>query len=142
LNVKHSTTGTMPWANLLSVVLVSAAVGAWGCSKCASVAEHCQTDEHSLCHEEHGETNECHAQLAKLSDEDRKLAEAQGVCVVNPNNSLGCKGVPYKLTIEGRPVFLCCEHCQEVALRDPQATLAKVDGLLEKHSANLHKNTK
>jgi Cu(I)/Ag(I) efflux system membrane fusion protein len=63
------------------------------------------------------------ANLAKLSDEDRKLAEAQKYCAVLRNSVLGLMGKPVKLVIEGRPVFLCCPSCEEDAKADPDKTL-------------------
>jgi len=67
------------------------------------------------------------ANMAKLSEEDRKAAEAQKFCAVENGNRLGgSMGVPYKVMIEGQPVFLCCDGCEETALKDPKATLAKV----------------
>jgi hypothetical protein len=133
LNVGNSKTGNILWMNLLGVTLVSAALAAWGCSKGNSVADH---DDGA-----HRGSPAVQAQLAQLSDADRKLAEAQVFCAVNTGNELGCMGVPYKLTIEGRTVFLCCEHCADAALKDPAATLATLDGLLQKHSARLPKTT-
>jgi hypothetical protein len=63
------------------------------------------------------------ANLAKLSDEDRKLAEAQKYCAVLRNSVLGLMGKPVKVVIEGRPVFLCCPNCEEDAKADPDKTL-------------------
>jgi hypothetical protein len=71
------------------------------------------------------------AALAKLSAEDRKLAEAQRFCAVEEENLLGSMGKPVKLTIEGQPVFLCCAGCQAAAKADPKKTLAKVKELQE-----------
>jgi Cu(I)/Ag(I) efflux system membrane fusion protein len=143
----------MSWTDMLGVALVCAAVAAWGCSKDNKVAEldHDHDDDFCLCHADHDHDHAHHAHasledikehLAQLSVEDRKLAEAQAFCVVRKENALGSMGVPYKLTIEGRPVFLCCEHCKDAALQDPKATLATLDGLLQKHTANLQKNVK
>ena len=126
MSALNSKNGTRLWLSLLSVALVCVAVAAWGCSKGPGVAD---DGPHGLV-----TLNDIQARLAQLSDEDRKLAEAQGVCVVIPTNELGCMGVPYKLVIEGRPVFLCCEHCKDAALKDPQATLATLDGLLQKNT--------
>ena len=67
--------------------------------------------------------------LAKLSEEDRKLVEAQQFCPILPDNQLGSMGVPVKLMIDGQPVFLCCAGCKEQALDKPEETLAKVDEL-------------
>jgi hypothetical protein len=69
------------------------------------------------------------AALAKLSPEDRKLAEAQRFCAVEEENLLGSMGKPVKLVIEGQPVFLCCAGCQDTAKADPKKTLAKVKEL-------------
>lgn len=66
------------------------------------------------------------AALAKLSAEDRALAESQRFCPVLPDNRLGAMGVPVKVMIEGEPVFLCCAGCKDKALKDSTATLAKV----------------
>jgi hypothetical protein len=135
VNAENSQNSGMWWMNLMSVTLVSVAVAAWGCSQGNGVAEH----EHV--HHSDGTSKEIKAWLAQLSDEDRQLAEAQTFCVVNSDIELGCVGVPYKTTIEGRPVFLCCENCKNAALKDPKATLARLDGLLQKSSAKLQKNT-
>jgi hypothetical protein len=72
--------------------------------------------------------------LAKLSKEDRVLAEAQGYCAVNDDEKLGSMGVPQKILLkdkEGKekPVFLCCGGCKKTAQADPVATLAKVEEL-------------
>jgi hypothetical protein len=70
--------------------------------------------------------------LAKLSPEDRKLAEAQRFCAVQDEDRLGSMGTPLKLMIKGQPVFLCCKGCRKQALADPDATLAKVEELKKK----------
>ncbi|MCC7086727.1 MAG: efflux RND transporter periplasmic adaptor subunit [Pirellulales bacterium] len=67
--------------------------------------------------------------LAKLSTEDRKLAEAQKWCPVLAGSALGSMGAPVKLEIEGVPVFICCNHCKQKALANPQETLKKVEEL-------------
>jgi hypothetical protein len=48
--------------------------------------------------------------LAKLSPEDRALAEAQKTCPVT-GELLGRMGIPIKVTVEGRDAFVCCEGC-------------------------------
>jgi uncharacterized protein (TIGR03000 family) len=72
--------------------------------------------------------------LAKLSPEDRKLAEAQKYCAVQKGVRLGAMGVPFKTMIDGAPVFLCCESCLSRAQSDPARTLATVTELKEKSS--------
>jgi Cu(I)/Ag(I) efflux system membrane fusion protein len=68
------------------------------------------------------------AALAKLSRSDRKLAEAQDSCPVL-GSRLGEMGVPLKLMLEGRPVFLCCQGCERRARARPTAILDTVGRL-------------
>ncbi len=70
------------------------------------------------------------AALNELSEEDREVAKAQKFCAVEGEKGrLGSMGKPYKLVIEGQPVFLCCDGCEEDALKNPQETQAKVEKL-------------
>lgn len=71
------------------------------------------------------------AALNELSEEDRTLAKAQKFCAVAEKGRLGSMGKPVKIMIEGQPVFLCCDGCEEDALKNPQETLAKVEKLKE-----------
>jgi len=64
-------------------------------------------DETSESDEEQAEINEA---LAKLSLEDRALAEKQKICPVT-DEPLGSMGTPIKVTVEGREAFVCCEGC-------------------------------
>ena len=66
------------------------------------------------------------AALQELPPEDRKLAEAQRFCPVLTENRLGVMGKPFKVMVDGEPVFLCCEGCKDDALAKPAETLAKV----------------
>jgi hypothetical protein len=69
------------------------------------------------------------AELAKLGAADRKLAEAQKFCPILRKNRLGAMGAPFKTTIDGEAVFLCCGSCEEKAKADPKKTLATVEEL-------------
>ena len=69
------------------------------------------------------------AAIAKLPEDDRAAATAQKFCVVEDKSRLGSMGMPIKIMVEGQPVFLCCAGCEDEALKDPQATLAKVEKL-------------
>jgi hypothetical protein len=132
---------------LLAATILCAAVATWGCSKTAKLAD--AEHEHDCC-----EMADCHdhdhapsvdtikANLAKLSPADRKSAEAQGFCVIRTDHALGADGVPYKMTIEGHTVFLCCDHCKDVVLKDPNRALAQLDILLQQHRAHLPTNVK
>ena len=64
--------------------------------------------------------------LAKLSPEDRKLAEEQKFCAVMNHERLGGMGVPIKLEVKGEPIFVCCSGCKKKALSNPEETLANV----------------
>jgi multidrug efflux pump subunit AcrA (membrane-fusion protein) len=72
------------------------------------------------------------ANLARLSTEDRRLAEAQRYCAVMPDSLLGSMGVPIKVMVKGQPVFLCCKGCQDEALEKPDQTLSEAEKLRAK----------
>jgi membrane fusion protein, copper/silver efflux system len=69
------------------------------------------------------------ANLARLSPEDRRLAEAQRFCPVQQDNRLGSMGPPVKVIVQGSPVFLCCKGCEEEARDHPDQTLATLQKL-------------
>ena len=114
-----------------------------GCdSSVVPVAENVQTNTSSPVASELAEPAESDtkseaitAALAKLSPEDRQLAEAQRYCAVLTENPLGSMGTPFKLDVNGEPVFLCCAGCKSKALRDPEATLATVARLKAEHAS-------
>lgn len=72
--------------------------------------------------------------LAKLSEQDRAIAEKQRICPV-ANSLLGAMGPPIKVEVSGTSVFICCEGCRESLTNNPQKYLAileegaKGDGL-------------
>ncbi len=63
--------------------------------------------------------------LGKLPPADREAARQQALCPVT-DKPLGSMGVPIKLDVEGRPVFVCCAGCTAVIQKDPQAILKKL----------------
>lgn len=65
--------------------------------------------------------------LAKLPAADLALAEAQLFCPIVEGSRLGSMGMPVKLMLDGKPVFLCCKGCEDTARADAKATLTKVD---------------
>lgn len=71
--------------------------------------------------------------LGKLSAADRKLAEAQKICPIE-DEALGGHGVPIKLIIKNKPVFICCKGCKEDAEKNPDETLRKVADLIKKNT--------
>jgi Cu(I)/Ag(I) efflux system membrane fusion protein len=66
------------------------------------------------------------ANLAKLNAEDRKLAEVQKSCPIT-SARLGSMGVPVKVLLSGKAIFLCCSGCEDKARADPQKALARID---------------
>jgi membrane fusion protein, copper/silver efflux system len=77
------------------------------------------------------EEEEVKASLAKLSQEDRLIAEAQKFCPVL-DNRLGLMGPPHKVTLDGQTVFLCCKGCEKEARAHPAQILEKVSALKNK----------
>jgi hypothetical protein len=71
------------------------------------------------------------ASLAKLSSDDRRIAESQKFCPVL-GTLLGSMGPPVKVMLEGQPAFLCCSGCKQKALDNPKEILAKVAALKAK----------
>jgi uncharacterized protein (TIGR02231 family) len=69
------------------------------------------------------------ASLAKLSPEDRQLAEAQRFCAIDQESPLGINGPPLKSVIKGQPVFFCCKGCQTEARTHPDEALAQLEKL-------------
>lgn len=69
------------------------------------------------------------AGLSKLSAEDRKIAERQVSCPVLDGSKLGSMGAPVKLTLDCKPVFICCIACVEQATAEPTKTAAKAEKL-------------
>jgi YHS domain-containing protein len=65
------------------------------------------------------------AGLAELSAEDRQLAEKQRVCPVS-GDLLGAMGKPFKTTVNGKTVFLCCQGCEQELKDNPDKYLAKI----------------
>jgi YHS domain-containing protein len=63
--------------------------------------------------------------LKDLSPEDLAAAKKQEVCPVT-GEKLGSMGKPYKVTVKGQTVFLCCDGCEEAITKDPDKYLAKL----------------
>jgi len=66
------------------------------------------------------------AAIAQLPEGERPAAEAQKNCPVG-GEALGSMGMPYKVTVKGRDVYLCCEGCKDSIEKDPDKYLAKLD---------------
>ena len=83
--------------------------------------------EHEHGDHAHGDADpaEIEEALAKLSSEDRVLAEKQKICPVT-EDPLGAMGMPIKLDVSGNTVFICCDHCEEKLRADPEKYLGKM----------------
>jgi YHS domain-containing protein len=57
--------------------------------------------------------------------DDQRLAGRQKACPVT-GKPLGSMGPPYRTTVEGVTVFLCCEGCEPALKKDPAKYLAKL----------------
>lgn len=77
--------------------------------------------------------------LAKLSPDDRKLAEEQKICPVT-GEPLGSMGVPLKLDVDGRAVLVCCAGCTAAVRQNPQAIFKKLDAMKSSAPAPEHKH--
>jgi len=75
------------------------------------------------------------ANLAKLSAEDRKVAEAQKFCASYGESRLGAMGKPIKLMVLGEPVFICCSGCEKDVRKDEKKSLELVKKIKEKNAA-------
>jgi uncharacterized protein (TIGR02231 family) len=70
------------------------------------------------------------ANMAKLSPEDRKLAEAQVFCAIDQESPLGSMGPILKVMANGKPVFVCCKGCEKEVKANPNQALALLDKLM------------
>ena len=77
------------------------------------------------------------AAIESLSKEDQRLVKQQRTCPIIEDSQLGSMGVPIKLTLDGKPVFVCCEGCVKSASENPQETLSKVNKLLGRGSEKM-----
>ena len=75
--------------------------------------------------------------LEGLPEADHAAALSQATCPVT-NKPLGSMGVPLKIDVNGRPIFICCEGCEGALQGNPQkylARLKKTDTVLKKPDA-------
>jgi len=64
--------------------------------------------------------------LAKLSEEDRLLAEKQKICLVG-GEALGSMGAPEKLDVDGTTIFICCRACEREILTNKEKYIKLVN---------------
>jgi hypothetical protein len=88
-----------------------------------------------LAHISSSEQARIQANMAKLSPEDRRIAETQVFCAIDQDSALGSMGPIYKVLVKGQPVFLCCKGCEAEAKAKPDETLAALQKLMSRPSA-------
>jgi uncharacterized protein (TIGR02231 family) len=74
------------------------------------------------------------AEMAKLSAEDRRLAQAQVFCAIDQDSPLGTMGPILKVNLKGQPAFICCKGCEAEAKAHPDETLQKLQNLMSRMS--------
>ena len=72
--------------------------------------------------------------LAKLSEEDRLLAEKQKICLVG-GEALGSMGAPEKLDVDGTTIFICCRACEREILTNKEKYIELVNAFQELEGA-------
>lgn len=88
--------------------------------------DHADHEHHAdAVHGGESEMEKLHAELAKLSPEDRTSAEKQHVCPVS-GEMLGTMGAPLKIDVNGQDVWICCGGCKDKLLANPDEYLAKL----------------
>ncbi|WP_152051502.1 hypothetical protein [Tautonia marina] len=70
-------------------------------------------------------TSEQIEMIRQLPEADAELALVQKTCPVS-DEPLGSMGVPIKVTVKNRDVFVCCAGCEGSVEDDPDTYLAKV----------------
>lgn len=86
--------------------------------------------EEAMGEHEHGSDEDIAVTLAKLPEGEREAAIGQKVCPVS-GEPLGSMGVPVKVTVESRDVFICCEGCRDMLEKEPAKYLANLDAKKE-----------
>jgi hypothetical protein len=110
----------------IPTVLVAASLLIWaGCNAKQESAEPAATD--AAVTADTSAEPDVEGELSKLSEEDRKLAMAQKVCPVS-GEPLGSMGVPIKITVGGKSLFVCCEGCEQDAKTNFDEYFAKIHG--------------
>lgn len=108
---------------VLLAVLIS------GCGKSQNMPT--SQAEHGQHAESPSDAAEVQANIAKLSEDDRPLALAQGYCAVS-RERLGSMGAPLKLVLNDQPVFVCCKGCEKSAKSKPEKAVANAEQLKAK----------
>lgn len=60
----------------------------------------------------------------RAGDQDRAAIQAQAICPVM-NKPLGAHGLPWKVSVDGNDIFVCCAGCIRKVQENPQRYLAR-----------------
>lgn len=107
-------------------------IGSFQSTAGASPAPTAHTHAHAPVAMTNTEEAKIKAQMAKLTPEDRKLAEAQVFCALDQGSPLGSMGPVLKVMCKGTPVFVCCKGCEAEARANPDQALAMLQQLQTK----------
>jgi YHS domain-containing protein len=103
-----------------------AAMGLSGCDKKPAAPKDGKEPAKTTSVEPKSEEEQIAAAIAELPEAERAVAVAQKTCPVG-DAPLGSMGMPYKVTVKGHDVYLCCEGCKGALEKDPDKYLAKLD---------------
>jgi len=65
--------------------------------------------------------------IKKLPADEQAVAVKQKICPVS-GEPLGSMGMPYKMTVKGRTVYLCCSGCEDEMKTSADKYFALLDG--------------
>jgi hypothetical protein len=86
-----------------------------------------------------GPSDSIQANLASLTPDDRRLVEAQRICLADGCGArLGEGGPPRRVVLQNQPIFFCCEGCERWARTHPSAALAKLHRLEHRDGKSGH----
>lgn len=74
--------------------------------------------------------------IKKLPKEEQERALAQKICP-NCGMNLGALGMPPKLEVAGRTIYLCCNGCGNAVKKDPQAAFDKIEAAKPKDARTI-----
>lgn len=80
------------------------------------------------------------ANFNKLPEADREAAIAQRICPIS-GMKLGGMGVPHRMEIDGRVIYLCCKGCKAGVKKDPEAAFRKIDEAMAESMPMAHAAT-
>jgi Cu(I)/Ag(I) efflux system membrane fusion protein len=72
--------------------------------------------------------------LAELPPADRALARKQATCPVT-RKPLGSMGTPFRIELDGKPIFLCCDGCEDALRAQPAKYLGRAAASTDKNRA-------